>query len=251
MSDTPSLPAEFRLLRLGTVDSTNEEARRRALAGEASGLLIWAEAQAAGRGRQGRIWSSPPGNLYCSLLLRPRLPVSTAALLSFVAAVAAAETVAASLPEGAAPVTCKWPNDVLVAGAKIAGILLESRTGTGGGLEWIVIGTGINIASYPAVAAYPTTSLGEHGSRADVGSVLELYADRLAHWLAVHQVQGFAPVRAAWLARAEGLGRTLQVRLGQAVVAGVFESLDAAGALVLKTPEGRRAVTAGEVLRVA
>ena len=251
MSNTPRLPAEFRLLRLGTVDSTNEEARRRALDGEPGGLLIWAEAQAAGRGRLGRSWSSPQGNLYCSLLLRPEMPVATAALLSFVSGVAAAEAVAAGLPDNAAAVTCKWPNDVLVAGAKIAGILLESRTGATGNLDWIVVGTGINIASHPVLAAYPATSMREHGGKADVGRTLEMYAGRLAHWLDVYRVEGFAPVRAAWLARAEGLGRTLQVRSGESVIAGIFESVDAGGALILKTAEGRHAITAGEVFRVA
>ena len=124
----PALPPGFRLAALETVDSTNAEALRRAEAGAPDGTFVWARRQEAGRGRQAKPWSSPAGNLYTSLLLRPACAPARAAELSFVAAVAVADTVADLLGPAGPAVSCKWPNDVLVDGAKISGILLESRT---------------------------------------------------------------------------------------------------------------------------
>ena len=149
MTRTPDLPASYQLVRLDSVDSTNEEARRLA-ASEAAvdGTLVWALSQTAGKGRRGRAWESPGGNLYCSILLRPDCAAAKAAQLSFVAAVAVVEAVT-DIAGPALEVRCKWPNDVLVGGRKISGILLESEAGAGDEVEWVVVGVGVNVAHHP------------------------------------------------------------------------------------------------------
>lgn len=253
MSPLPELPDGFHLHHLAEVDSTNEEARRHADAGAPDRTLIWAERQLAGRGRRGRTWISPAGNCFSSLLLRPAVSPAVAAQASFVTALAVAETVAGLLPVGAA-IACKWPNDVLVQGRKIAGILLESRTAPGapGRVEWLIIGTGINVASFPDGLDYPVTALAAEGSVASVVEVLETYAARLDHWLRVWASQGFAPVRTAWLRWADGIGAKVLVRLADGTLEGIFSALDESGALILTLADGsRRVITAGDVFRAA
>jgi BirA family biotin operon repressor/biotin-[acetyl-CoA-carboxylase] ligase len=246
----PVLRAGFTLVRFEEIDSTNEEARRRAEAGAAAGTVIWAGRQTDGRGRRGRSFISPPGNCYSSLILRPRVVPAAAAQLSFVTALAVAETVAALLPVGPR-VTCKWPNDVLIDGAKCSGILLESRIG-GGAVEWVIIGTGINVASHPDGLESRATSLHALGGLATVETVLEDYTERLATWLKRWETDGFLPIRAAWLLWADGLGLPVRVRLADATIDGVFEALDEQGALVLLDKDGsRRRIAAGEVFRPA
>ena len=246
----PVLPAGFTLVALAEIDSTNEEAKRRAEQGAPDGTVVWARRQSSGKGRRGRSFVSPPGNCYSSLLLRPHAAPAIAAQVSFVTAVAVAEAVAALLPVGPR-VTCKWPNDVLIDGRKCSGILLESRVG-GAAVEWIVIGTGINVQSHPEGLAFPATSLWAAGGAATVETVLENYLERLAFWLGRWQGGGFQPVRRAWLLRADGLGRPVRVRLADATLDGVFESLDEQGALVLLGDDGnRRRIMAGEVFRPA
>lgn len=243
------LPAGIRLVALDDIDSTNSEAVRRAEAGAEDGLLIWAGAQSAGRGRRGRGFVSPRGNVFSSLLLRPDCPASVAAQVSFLAALAVAETAAAVLPAGV-EVACKWPNDVLVRRRKVSGILVESRARQGGSVEWLIIGTGINVAHHPADTETPATSLNREGAAAGREDVLVRYVTALVDWLAVWRGEGFGPARAAWLARADGLGRAIRVRLSDHTYEGVFEGLDADGALVLAEADGnRRRVTAGEVFR--
>jgi BirA family biotin operon repressor/biotin-[acetyl-CoA-carboxylase] ligase len=246
----PVLPAGFTLLSFSDIDSTNDEAKRQAELGAATGTLIWARQQSSGRGRRGRSFISPPGNCYSSLILRPRVAPRAAAQLSFVAAIAVAEAVAAQLPVGP-HITCKWPNDVLIDGAKCSGILLESRI-DGAALEWLIIGTGINVASHPEGLESPATSLQAAGGLVTVETMLEAYAERLAHWLERWLREGFPPIRQAWLLRADGLGQAVRVRLADATLHGVFESLDEQGALVLLYADGsRRCITAGEVFRPA
>ena len=243
------LPAGIRLVALDEVDSTNSEAARRAEAGAEEGLLIWAGAQSAGRGRRGRGFVSPPGNVFSSLLLRPDCPAGVAAQVSFLAALAVAETAEAVLPAGV-ELACKWPNDVLVGRRKVSGILVESRARQGGGVEWLIIGTGINVAHYPEGTETPATALNREGAAAGREDVLVRYVTALVDWLAIWRAEGFAPVRAAWLKRADGLGQTIRVRLSDRTDEGVFEGLDEDGALVLAEAGGnRRRVTAGEIFR--
>ncbi len=246
MPEVPSTPA-FRLVALESIDSTNEEAKRRAAAGAPDGELIWAKVQTAGRGRGDRTWVSIDGNLYFSVLLRPEEPPDQAMTLTFVAANAVASALEAVLPPGAPPVRCKWPNDVLIGGRKASGILLEAGA-EAGRLVWLAVGVGVNIVGHPPKTMYPATSLMEEGARdVDAALVLEACADHFAQGLETWRAQGFAPAREAWLARAEGLGDEITVRLAQETVEGTFEGLDEDGTLLLVTPSGRRRVAAGDV----
>ena len=239
----------FRILELPTIDSTSEEAKRLGRAGAPEGTLIWALQQTAGHGRFGRTWISPPGNLYFSLLLRPDLPPEQTMQLTFVAALAMADTISAFFPVGA-PVTCKWPNDVLIAGKKVAGILLESSLNGAGRVDSLVIGIGVNVASHPPSQEvhYPATSLTAEGATAEnARSVLEAFCPSFLAWYGEWRERGFHSVREAWLARAERLHRPIEVRLDRDTTAGIFADLDPTGALVLQQGMGQRLILAGDV----
>ncbi|WP_300298999.1 biotin--[acetyl-CoA-carboxylase] ligase [Ferrovibrio sp.] len=235
------------------LDSTNEEIRRRAETGVAEGLAVLARQQTAGRGRRGRAWESPVGNLYLSLLLRPQLggkPASPAqaATLSFLTVVALAEAVELAAPQLGPAITCKWPNDLLVGGAKIAGILLESRTRPDGNLDWVTVGIGVNLAHYPEQTPYPATALAAHGVSVAPEDFAPWLLARYGYWYGRWQAGGFAPVREAWLKKAQGLGKPVVVRLPDRELHGRFAALDDSGALLLEMPDGRmQTVTAGDV----
>ena len=242
----PELQPFFSLHAVASVGSTNEELQRLARTGAPEGTLLWALEQTAGRGRRGRRWVSPRGNLYLSVLLRPRVPPAAAAQIGFVAAVALAEALATLLPPERR-IRCKWPNDLLVDGAKVSGILPEAEA-AGGVAEAVVLGIGVNVASFPAEVPYPATSLAAAGATAGVAEVLERLAARLAAWYARWRGEGFAPVRERWLDVAAGLGEAIEVRLEHEVLKGRFETLDTGGALALLLPGGaRRLVAAGDV----
>lgn len=241
----------IRLITLDTVDSTNDEARRLAADGAPEGTLVRARRQTKGRGRLGRPWISDPGNLYFSLVLRPACPLARAGQIGFVVAEAVAGAVAEALPEGRA-VGCKWPNDVLVEGRKISGILLETESGPDGGLVWLVAGVGINVESHPDAGevSYPTASLRALGADEAVSaeSVLDGFCRRFQAGYAAWTRDGFEPVRRAWLARAVGRGQTIRARLATATVEGVFEDMDENGALIVRRADGTRTrVMAGDV----
>lgn len=246
----PHLPGFYRLVALDSIDSTNDEARRRLSADTSvpEGTLIWAAEQTAGRGRRGRSWSSPKGNLYMSVVLRPGCAPGVAAQLGFVAAVALAETLADILP-GEGRVRLKWPNDVLVDGAKASGILLEAMAAGEGGAGPIVLGVGVNLQSRPETGLYRTISLAEAGCPVRApGELLERFAARLLSCYELWRRDGFAPLREAWLTRAIGLGEQVEVRLDRETLSGRFEALDESGALALALPDGgRRLVAAGDV----
>jgi BirA family biotin operon repressor/biotin-[acetyl-CoA-carboxylase] ligase len=200
-----------------------------------------AERQTQGRGRHGRDWFSPEGNLYASLLLRPGLPVARLSELGFIVALAAADAVDAVLAGGRARL--KWPNDVLVDGAKVAGILVEVVE------DYVaVIGIGLNISRVPEAAPYPVTCLRDAGATTSPGVVLtHLFAAlelHLAHW----SEHGFTRVRDAWLARGPAPGEVVRVRIGTRIDAGRFAGLDADGALLLAADGALRRVVAGDVV---
>lgn len=243
----PSLPAGYRLHHHRTIGSTNDEAKRLARTGAPAGAVVWAEEQTAGRGRRGRVWSSPPGNLYLSLVLRPGGAPSRAAQLGFVAALALGGALD-ELTGTALRLRFKWPNDLLLDGRKLAGILLESETAANGDIEFVVIGSGVNLTSFPAQAEYPATSLAEEGiAVAPPAALVEGYVRHLDRWLARWGEEGFAPIREAWLARASGIGEPVRVRLERTTLSGRFLDLDENGALLLDSAEGRRRVAAGDV----
>ncbi len=241
----PALPGFYALRHVADIDSTNDEARRQAASGARHGLVIWADRQSAGHGRQGRAWQSPPGNLYCSILLRPDRAAAEVAQLSFAAALAVCD----ALPAGLAP-RCKWPNDVLVGGKKIAGILLESEA-SGAGVAWLIVGIGINIVNHPDGTETPATSLAALGTDTTPGAVLGELCRHFLRWYAMWHDRGFAPLREAWLARADRLGGDIRVRYGATETHGRFVDLDASGALVLENGEGRRHISAGAVFPTA
>ncbi len=238
-------PSGYGLLEFAELDSTNEEARRRAQAGEPGPLWIAAARQTAGRGRRGRVWIAPPGNLSATLLIRPNRPAAACAQLSFAAALAVADMLASC---GAAT-ALKWPNDVLAQEKKIAGILLESESGLDGTAAWLAIGVGVNLTAYPDDTELPATSLKALGatppSPNDAAAGL---AAAFAKWYEAWRGEGFAPVREAWLSRAYGLGKRIRVRLAREELTGTFRDIDEAGALILGLPGGAtRTISAGDI----
>lgn len=244
------LPPGFQLKAFDLVGSTNDEAKALARAGAAEGMLVWAKRQESGRGRRGRAWTSPEGNLYSSLVLRPGRPPGEAAQVSFVAALAIADTAAEVLPDGDAEVRCKWPNDVLIRGRKLSGILLESEPAADGSVGWLVLGVGINLRHFPESADYAATSLAAEGAPALApGALLEIYAAHIARWYGIWKSSGFGPIRKAWLGRARGLGEAIVVRLTDRTLHGTFADLDSDGILLLDPQDGgaRMRIAAGDV----
>ncbi len=240
MTAAPVLPDGWTLVALDSVGSTNDEAARLAEAGAVEGTIVWAREQTGGRGRRGRHWASPVGNLYSSTILRPDCLAPRATELGFVAGLAVSDIVPAGRD-----VRVKWPNDVMVDGGKVAGILLESSIGQGGLVEHVVAGIGINVAFAPQLPEmrYPGAALG--GS---VEAALEGLAEALARRIADWRHRGFENVRAAWLAKAGPIGAEVDVRLGEELVQGRFAGLDLEGALLLDTTAGRRKIVSGELL---
>lgn len=249
MTRRPALPALYRLVTLDTVDSTNDEAKRLAAAAVGTdGTVVWSLEQSAGRGRRGRHWASPRGNLYCSLLLSPDVPMAATAQLGFVAALATADAVRAFASTMDHTVNTKWPNDVLLNGRKVAGILMETQGSDPARPDWAVIGIGLNVKERPLGSEAPATSLRHEGiDGIAVVDALECLCCRFRVWAERWKEEGFAPIRGAWLARAAGRGREILVRLENETQRGTFDDIDADGALILGLPGGRRRIAAGDV----
>lgn len=228
-----------RTLRLASVDSTNAEAMRHAAAGERGPLWIVAEVQSSGRGRSGRQWSSPAGNLYASLLTHLASPAPKAYQLSLVAGVAVIDAIRATtrLAPGT-ELRLKWPNDVLVGAAKAGGILVESSGGADGIAA--VIGIGVNLTAHPDLSDRKVTHLAAHGSAPDREALLVALAAAMDEWLDVWaESRGFAAVREAWLARCGALGQLISVNTGREAIEGTFCGVDEDGALLLQDGSGR------------
>lgn len=244
------LPPGWTVVAFETIGSTSDEALQRAETGAPEGTVIVARQQEGGRGRRGRRWTSPPGNAYSSTIVRPQCPPERAAQLGFVTALAVCDAAAAGLPASRA-IRLKWPNDVLVDGAKISGILLESAVGADGMVEHVVIGTGINVTVPPpaGVVTYAAACLRDLGDTRDVPAVLQAYLAALSARL-VQWRHDFGGTRADWLARAAWLGETVAVSQGDTRIEGRFAGLDADGALLLEPPGGPpRRIVSGEVFR--
>jgi BirA family transcriptional regulator, biotin operon repressor / biotin---[acetyl-CoA-carboxylase] ligase len=250
MTTKPDLSSFYHLQSFAEVDSTNEVAKRRASDGALEGTIIWSRRQDAGRGRRGRVWVSPPGNLYVSIVLRPEGAAASVAQLGFAAALAVGDMISAYLPTTEV-LSYKWPNDVLVDGKKISGILLESQAAGEGRVDWLVVGIGVNLASSPDLAEYPATALEEAcGRPVTVEAALEAVAQRFQYWYERWRSDGFHPLRVAWLARVGGLGEDIRVRLRGEELCGRFAGLDEEGALLLEQGKLQRRITAGEVFPV-
>lgn len=249
-ADPAAWPDGYARHVLAEVDSTNSEAVRLA-PGLTQPTWIMARRQTAARGRRGRAWASADGNFAATLLMRPSGNAAQAALRSFIAALALADTLELLCGPRVA-VTLKWPNDVLLNGGKVAGILLES-TGQGGAVSHLIIGIGVNLVTGPPVEAVepgavtPVSVMGETGLRITQDELLDYLAAAFARWEAQFTTYGFAPIRSAWLNRAARLGQRIVARTVGETLEGTFETLADDGALVLLTPTGRRAVPAADV----
>ncbi len=248
MTEGPGLvcPAGYAAVQLDAVGSTNAEAFERARQGAASGLWVVARRQTAGRGRRGRVWTSEPGNLYASLLLRDPIGAARLGELPLVVALAVHDAVAAALPPiTRADLTIKWPNDILYAGAKLSGILIEAAGGPEGRV--VVAGIGVNCAHHPDAALYRATDLAGTGYPTEPEAMFALLAAAMARRLAEWRAGDFAPLRDAWLARAQGIGEAITVRLPAREITGVFSGLDGEGRLLLRHDGGLEAISAGDV----
>lgn len=238
------------VLRFDEIDSTNAEARRRAEAGDPGPLWITAERQTAGRGRRGRAWETGRGNLASTLLMVIDKPPAEAALISFVTALAVADLALDSVPQTL--VRLKWPNDVMVDGRKVSGVLIESGR-TADERLWLAVGVGVNLRTPPDAPERPATALAEHlrGDRTEPPSAekaLEHLSLRFRHWLEVWLDQGAETMLAAWTARAQGMGEPCTARLDRETIDGVAEGVDSGGALRLRLKDGTiRRITAGDI----
>jgi len=226
------------------LDSTNDEARRLAAAGAPHGTVVHADEQGAGRGRFGRTWFSPAGNLYLSVLLRVDLPTERSPELSFVTAITVADAVDALLPKQS-KATLKWPNDVLVNDGKIAGILLESVENAQ------IIGIGLNVLEAPRNAPYKTSTLVGAGGIATVDGARDILLESLEKHLEAWTEHGFEPIRAEWLSRAHPIGTPLRASIGGVTEEGLFAGLDPDGAMLLDTSDGRKRIVAADVTGIS
>lgn len=221
--------------------STNADLLALAAAGAPEGMWLRADRQTGGRGRLGRAWLSPPGNLFASTIVRPLAGDPPAATLAFVAAIALEEV--ASAYAGSGRLRLKWPNDLMAGQAKLAGILLEAAGGA------VVIGFGVNLADHPSLPDRPTISLAGLGAQAPApATFLSDLVATLARWVARWRSEGFSPIRTRWLERAHPIGSPLRSSEGE----GLFEGLDHDGALLLRRADGTvQSIRAGDVALVA
>ena len=228
-----------------TLGSTNAEALALARAGERGPLWITAQSQSAGRGRRGSTWVSPPGNLYATQLMREPSAAEHAPQLSFVTALALHDAVAECAPQLGPMLKMKWPNDLLLGPAKVAGILIEGESEP---VFAVAIGIGVNCSAHPKDTPYPATDLAAAGALVTSAQVFAALSAamlrRIEQW---QRGEGFAGIRADWLKRAAGLGQDIRVRLPERELSGRFQGLDDAGRLLVQQPGGLTTVTAGEV----
>jgi BirA family biotin operon repressor/biotin-[acetyl-CoA-carboxylase] ligase len=239
----------WRRLALGDVGSTNDIAIDAAKAGDAGRLWITAERQTQGRGRRGRAWVSEPGNLYASaLLVLPQPDLTTLGSMPLVAGLALHDALCRAAPHLAPALAVKWPNDVLLGRAKVAGILIEGLPLEQGG-HAVVIGCGVNVAHRPAETPYPAATLAAEGSDVTAEGLFAHLADAIDAMLAIwEKPQGVPAIVERWRSVAAGIGQPVRVNLPDRTLEGVFAGIDPQGYLVLETEhEGRRRIAAGDV----
>ena len=243
------VPYTYRSVILEDAGSPNTEAFARGAAGEAGPLWVMARRQTQGRGRSGRTWTSDTGNLYASLLQRLRCSQKVVHHLSLLAGVAVVDAIVAAAGARVPGLRLKWPNDVLIAEAKCAGILPESQVWAAGPEVVVVVGIGINLASHPAGLGRAVTHLAEHGAPIAPEAMLGFLAQAMDRWIGIWECGGgFAAVRTAWLDRAGAVGEPLSVDTGHERIAGTFHDLDESGALILRDGRGvHRTLTFGDV----
>lgn len=238
-----------RLIHFEAIDSTNAEAHRLAMAGERGPLWIIADLQSQGRGRLGRRWVSEPGNLYSTFVFTLAGSALTASQVGLVAALAIRDTALALLPKRSPTVMIKWPNDVQLGGAKLAGILAETVASSRDGRVTVALGMGFNLAHAPEDTPYPATALARHGASVTPREALDVLDDSLSYWLSVWQEgRGFAAIRENWLKDAAGLGKEFTATVNHSEIRGRFESLGDDGAMILALEDGSlKSIHSGEV----
>ncbi|WP_240791107.1 biotin--[acetyl-CoA-carboxylase] ligase [Roseomonas sp. AR75] len=240
-----ALPPGWRLRIEAELPSTSDLLQRLAAAGEPEGLAILARRQTAGRGRDGRSWQSPEGNLSISLLLRPDAPAAHAPRFALLGGVALAEALSAFLPDRDA-IRLKWPNDLLLGGAKLAGMLCEGSAHDGR-IEWIALGLGANLAVAPAVPDRPTTCVAAYAAAPEPEAVAVALIRAVAAWQHRLATEGIAPLLDAWQHRGPRPGTMLTLRTGAGETSGLYRGLDADGALLLETDGRTRRFATGEL----
>jgi BirA family transcriptional regulator, biotin operon repressor / biotin---[acetyl-CoA-carboxylase] ligase len=238
---------DYHLLIFDEIDSTNEEAKRLIRSGVTGDFVIVAKSQTRGKGRLGRYWASPYGNLYTSILFNPKFDIELAPQISFLAAIAMGEVLGKIVdPES---IKYKWPNDIFLNGKKVAGILIESiSVANDSTLRSMIIGFGVNIVKSPEYNTYPVTNLLLEG--AELTSPDEFLNDFMKEYLALidlWQKEGFEPIRKKWLERAFGLGGQVSTYVNKKLVTGTFSSIDKAGNLVIKHKERGTIKSSGQV----
>lgn len=246
---TAAEAAGFQLLHVTRAESTNAAALKAVQAG-ADRFWVVADEQTAGRGRHGRAWASPPGNLYASLGLLAPCPPAFSPLLGFVAGLSLAEAVTGLSPALKGALQLKWPNDCQIDGAKCAGILLEG-TSLPGGKTGIAIGMGVNVAHFPAGLDQRATALSAHMRAVDTVILFEALSARIAANLGLFdRGAGFEAIRQRWLAHALPEGTRLRVRLPTGEKQGAFAGLDPTGHLLLETNGTTETIMVGDVFPI-
>jgi BirA family transcriptional regulator, biotin operon repressor / biotin---[acetyl-CoA-carboxylase] ligase len=241
--------AGFQLLHVTRAESTNEAALQAVLKG-ADRFWLVADEQTMGRGRHGRSWASPPGNLYASLGLSAPCPPAKVPQIGFVAGLSLAEAILQLAPKLKPVLHLKWPNDCLISGRKCAGILLEGSS-LPGGRTALVVGMGVNVAATPTGIDQAVSALGEHAGGVTAADLFEALADRISENLAVFdQGAGFYAVRDRWLRHALPLGAALRVRLPEGEKLGAFAGIDLAGHLLLEAAGTVETIMVGDVFPV-
>jgi len=230
----------WRLEVFEELGSTSDFCVARAKAGEPEGLAVLALQQTAGRGSRGRSWQAPPGNLNLSVLLRPARPAAEAGMFSLLAGLAVAEALEKFFSP---PTMLKWPNDVLLGGAKLAGILIDAAP-VNQKLDWLVIGIGLNLRTAPLIPGRATTALAQHSTEVAPHEATEAILARLSHW----DQSDAAAIRQAWLARAHPIGTRLEIRTVQQTRGGTFAGLSPSGELLLRTETRIEPISTGDVM---
>ena len=235
----------FRICAFGDVSSTNNEADRLVRDGAPDRTLVWAISQSSGRGRLGRSWQSPEGNLYTTAILVPGLPLGRLQELSFVASLAVHDTLAGLVP--GADLVLKWPNDVLLDAAKISGILTETQVR--GDSVVALLGVGINLAHAPDGARYPTTALADHlDIPLTVEELLDHYLKALSVRYGLWCSDGFETIREAWALRSRWIGRMVTVENDDRNISGRYDGLGSDGSMIVSAYDGKtHRVSAGDV----
>lgn len=248
MEHEVNVPSGYHLVLLNSIGSTNDELKKLAISENVSeGRVLWALEQTAGKGRNGREWISNLGNIYLSVLFRPKCSSYIAAQIGFLPAIAALMSIDAMVGRSL-EIRFKWPNDLLLNLKKVGGTLIETRSGKDGTVDWVVAGFGLNLTNHPEQTTFPATCLRlEVNKSIQINKMVELYLFNLAKLYNIWQKNGFDPIRKKWLASAHGLNEIINVRLGSNYISGIFRDLDEDGSMVLETGSRLTKITAGEV----